>query len=76
MQPPPPPTIVDGQEEYEVDSIISHRDIKKGRSTRREYLIRWKGYGIEHDEYIPEKDLGNAQNKIAEYWADSRMLNT
>ena len=68
MQPPPPPTIVDGEEEYEVDSIINHRDIKRGKSTRREYLVRWKGYGIEHDEFIPEKDLKNAQAKIVEYW--------
>ena len=75
IQPPPPALIVDGEEEYEVDYIIKHRDTKKGKSTRREYLVRWKGYGIEYDEYIPERDLRNAPGKVAEYWAGSRTLN-
>jgi len=70
MQPPPPPITVDGDEEFEVESIIGHRDIKRGRSTQRQYLVRWKGYGIEYDEYIPEKDLRNAPGKIQEYWVN------
>jgi hypothetical protein len=69
IQTPPPPLIVDGQEEYEVEHIYSHRDVKKGKSVRREYLVRWKGYGVEHNEYVSEKDLRNATGKINEYWA-------
>ena len=48
--PPPPPLIVcDGVKEYEVEKIlhsqIFHRKV--------EYLVCWKGYGIEEDEWQP-----------------------
>ena len=76
MQSPPPPILVEGEEEYEIDKVYKHRDLKKGKSIRREYLVRWKGYGVEHDEYLPEKDLANAQEKIQEYWTGLRLLQT
>ena len=69
VQPPPPPIVVDNELEYEVDKIYAHRDVKVGKNrTRREYLVRWKGYGVEHDEYVPEANLGNAKGMISEYW--------
>ena len=69
IQPPPVPIIVDGELEYEVEKIYDHRDVKVGKSFRRDYLVRWKGYGVEHDEYIPKTNLGNARERISEYWA-------
>ena len=69
VQPPPPPIVIDDELEYEVELIYAHRDVKVGKKRlRREYLVRWKGYGVEHDEYVPEANLGNAKGKIAEYW--------
>ena len=32
-----------GQEEYEVEEIINHRKPCRGRTTKIEYLILWKG---------------------------------
>ena len=69
VQPPPLPVIINGELEYEIEKIYAHRDVKVGKSFRRDYLVRWKGYGVEHDEYIPEANLGNARDRISEYWA-------
>ena len=45
--PPPPPVVCDGIKEYEVEKILNswifHRKV--------EYLVHWKGYGIEEDEW-------------------------
>src|SRR6266481_3394998 len=38
----PPPDLIEGEEEYEVEQIVAHRTF--GRSQRLQYLIKWKGY--------------------------------
>jgi hypothetical protein len=38
----PPPDLIDGEEEYEVEQICAHR--RWGRSKTLQYLIKWKGY--------------------------------
>jgi RNase H-like domain found in reverse transcriptase/Reverse transcriptase (RNA-dependent DNA polymerase)/Integrase zinc binding domain/Chromo (CHRromatin Organisation MOdifier) domain len=38
----PPPDLIDGEEEYEVEQIRSHRTW--GRSKTLQYLIKWAGY--------------------------------
>ena len=68
MQPPPLPITIDNELEYEIDHIYAHRDLKTGKKLRREYLVRWKGYGVEHDEYVPETQLGHAKENVTEYW--------
>ena len=45
-EPAPPPTIINEEEEYEVEEVQKHR--KWGRGTQ--YLVHWKGYGDEHDQ--------------------------
>jgi len=68
VQPPPPPIPVDGVDEYEVEKVIDHRKVKSGRSYRDEYLVRWSGYGVEHDEWIPVKNFGDCMDPVKEYW--------
>jgi hypothetical protein len=68
VQTPPLPITIDGNLEYEVEKVYGHRDVKVGNRTRREYLVRWVGYGIEHDEYIPVANFGNNLDLINEYW--------
>lgn len=40
----PPPTLVDGQEEYHVERILDYRQIRRGRGFQRQYLVKWVGY--------------------------------
>ena len=40
--PRPPPDVIDGEEEYEVEAIRNHR--RFGRRRTLQYLIKWKGY--------------------------------
>ena len=40
-------------EEYEVEKLIRHRDVPKGR----QFLLRWKGWGPEYDEWVDEDKL-------------------
>ena len=61
----PPPTIRDGEEEYEVERILGDRV----RRRRQEYLVRWKGYGPEHDSWEPSDNLGHAQEILTAYQA-------
>jgi hypothetical protein len=58
-----PPDIIQGQEEWEVESILDHRERKSGR----QYLVRWKGYSHADDTWEPVAHLGNAKKSIARY---------
>ena len=40
--PRPPPDVINGEEEYEVEAIRNHR--RFGRQRTLQYLIKWKGY--------------------------------
>jgi hypothetical protein len=48
----PPPDLIEGEPEYEVEQIIDAR--KKGRTEKLEYLLRWKGYSPAHASGKPE----------------------
>jgi hypothetical protein len=61
---PPPPELIDGEEEYEVEDIIDHRD---RRGCKTEYLVRWVGYGPGHDSWEPVDHLVHAQEKLQNY---------
>jgi hypothetical protein len=68
VQPPPIPVNIDGELQYEVEKVLGHREVKRGKKSRIEYLVRWKGYDIEYDEYVPEENF-NSKEPIRKYWA-------
>ena len=41
---PDPVIIAVGEEEFEVEEIINHHKQRRGKTTKIEYLIFWKGY--------------------------------
>lgn len=50
---PPPLVFEDGAEEFFIDRILLERPRGRGY----QYLVRWKGYGREHDEWLPGREL-------------------
>ena len=60
----PPPDIIDNQEEYEVEAILSHR----GNGNRRRYLVKWLGYPSSENQWLPEAELSrNATETLKDY---------
>jgi len=64
MEPAPPPDIINEEEEYEVEEIRKHQ--KKGQGTQ--FLVHWKGYGDEHNQWIAESGLSHVKGVIEDYW--------
>ena len=64
----PPPTLIGSEEEYEVETIISH----KGSPGRRRYLTTWKGYPASENTWEPESNLQHTQEILGDYkWTHS-----
>jgi len=64
--PPPPPVVRDGIEEYEVKKILDSR-LFHGRV---KYLVCWKGYGVEEDEWQPVQDVQGSNRLFASFHHD------
>lgn len=69
----PPGPVEDSQSEsdledgksYEIERIIQH---KEGRNGKFKYMIKWKGYGHEHNQWKSEWQLRKASGLITDYW--------
>jgi hypothetical protein len=72
--PPPVPMEVDGELEFEVEKILLHREKKTNKVVKKEYYVKWLGYGPEHCTWEPESQLKNAQECLDNYWALQQQL--
>ena len=61
---PPAPVVADGADKYEVKRILRHR--LHPRSGAISYLVRWTGYGPEHDLWVPRHQF-NARALLRAY---------
>ena len=59
----PPPDLIEGEEEYEVEAILKHQ----GTGKRRKYLVKWLGYPTSQNSWEPEDALKNSQELLSEY---------
>ena len=62
-QPPPPPEIIDGAEEYVVKEILDSRIIRG----KLEYYVDWEGYTAEERTWEPVEHLDGAPDLIAHF---------
>jgi hypothetical protein len=70
----PRPIIINGTEEFEVEKLLGRREkvtrtkktkhAGKKETTRVEYLVKWKGYGAAHNEWVPEAELQRNCKKL------------
>jgi hypothetical protein len=60
---PPPPIIINGEQEYEVEGIlysrISHRQLQ--------YLVHWQGYDISERSWELVENLSSAMEKMKDF---------
>ena len=68
--PKPPPDLINGKEEYEVERILKHRGCPK----HHQYLVRWKGYAADEDSWQNKANLGNASELLQEYKRRAKLL--
>ncbi|MFN7685988.1 MAG: chromo domain-containing protein [Oligoflexia bacterium] len=63
--PPPPPLVVDGSEEFEVEKILDSRMFRG----RLQYLVKWKGYSVKDNTWQSPDDCSNAPDLVAAFHA-------
>jgi hypothetical protein len=61
----PPPDLVEGVEEYEVERVLD--SCRYGRGHKLQYLIAWKGYPDSDNQWVNWDDAEGAQEAIREF---------
>ena len=61
----PLPDLIDGDEHYEVESILDSRFIRSSLH----YLVHWKGYPSSDDQWLPSSELSHASDFVAAFHA-------
>jgi transposase InsO family protein len=61
--PPPPPELIDGEDEYEVEKILD----KRRSNGRFEYLVKWVGYPYHQATWEPLEHLKHCENLLEDY---------
>ena len=65
----PPPDLADGEEVYDVETILNHR--KRGRGYQ--YFVKWRGYPISDASWEPEHSFSNDGDILTQYKRRHRL---
>jgi hypothetical protein len=60
----PPPDLINDEEEYEVEQVLSSR--RHGRGHKVQYLVKWKGYLDSDNEWVNWDDM-NAEQVLEDF---------
>lgn len=61
----PPPDIIEGEEQYEVEEIVNHKRV--GRGKQWQYFVKWKGYPDSDNTWEPLINLEKSYDAIRDY---------
>lgn len=64
---PPPPVYHDGEQKWEVESVVKKRTRKVGRKNVVEYLVLWKGYPEWEKTWEPASGLKAAKKAVQQF---------
>ena len=54
----PPPLVIEADGAWcQVDAVLDHKRVRRGRRWVNRYLVKWTGYGPEHNEWRDEADV-------------------
>ncbi len=76
--PPPPPDLINDDKYYEIEEVLDSRPrtIRGGQGKKSykviDYFIKWKGWTCEHNLWVQDSEMGNAQEAIEEYEGQTR----
>uniref|UniRef100_A0A0W0F853 Reverse transcriptase-rnase h-integrase n=1 Tax=Moniliophthora roreri TaxID=221103 RepID=A0A0W0F853_MONRR len=65
----PPPDLIEGFEEYEVEAIVGHRPKKRPR----EFLVSYTGYDSSHNRWIRMEGMENCLDILKDYIKKHRL---
>jgi hypothetical protein len=68
---PPLPEVIDGNAEFEVESILGHDLRGTGKHKKTWYRVHWKGYSHDYDMWEPEANLTNCPELLRDYWQNT-----
>jgi hypothetical protein len=63
VQAPPPPVVVNGHEEFEVETVLDSRV----RNRRLQYFVHWKNWPISSRTWEPAESLVNSPERVTEF---------
>jgi hypothetical protein len=69
----PPPDLVDGEEEFEVEKILDAQ--QRGQGCKLHFLVKWKGYLVS-DSSWEQSDNVHAEELVKEFYAQRKTNKT
>ena len=70
-QPPPVTLFLDGDVQHEIEALLA---VREARHNKKQFLVKWLGYGPEHNTWEPEANLTNCSEVLQTFWDAARSL--